>query len=353
MTIHSWNKFLSTKCNVYIIHHWDIDGISSAVLVTQYLNTIGDFNISYILPEIGTYRLQTDKSNGNIVLPDKKPDICFILDYSVPEKDIISLQKELNAPVVIYDHHIRNSVRGENIFFYNPVANGDSSSKWPSCTWVLKKLLELELNDLIVIGVAGDMEERFLPEGFNGFSEIKQYLNCSTDRYRVYVAAKNLIDIHYKENDKELLREMPEYLLKVNGSPDAIMEEKGWAEKHKLHYVEIENYIKQPPFENIGNKLQVYMIDTDKNIVSALTRRFAAAVECNYVMVINKGFFNNKSQIYVRRADWDKESSVVVFDEAALSLSAEVGRKEDVVGIIIDNSKVNDYIDMVKKGING
>ncbi|MFC2048995.1 hypothetical protein ACFLR5_02095, partial [Elusimicrobiota bacterium] len=90
---------------------------------------------------------------------------------------------------------------------------------------------------------------------------------------------------------------------------------------------------------------------TEKNIISAVTRKFASKSDFDYYMVVNMGFFKKekKAQIYVRKSDKATGINTNKFKELALELSAQVGGKEEVAGIIIDDDRVSEYISRVKE----
>ncbi|MEA3506570.1 MAG: DHH family phosphoesterase, partial [Elusimicrobiota bacterium] len=211
-----WTSRLKKAAEILIIHHWDSDGISSAAIFTRFLKNMGErsLNITYAVPSAGTYRLLP---GVNLNIPPRSYSLIAVLDYSAPKEDILYLKEQFQVPIVIYDHHLREPVDEEDIFYYNPVARGESGKSWPSTTWVLKKYLKLPVSSLVVMGIAGDLEERFLPGGFRNFPEVKEYLDSDKEQYFRYVRAKSLIDIHYKENDEKILTRLASTLLELDG----------------------------------------------------------------------------------------------------------------------------------------
>ncbi|MBN2406708.1 MAG: DHH family phosphoesterase [Elusimicrobia bacterium] len=351
MTTPSWIEKLKKNSWILIIHHWDADGISSAALLTRYLEKhAGGLKIEYVVPEIGTYHLHPLKlgKDGNLDIPDRRYTLAFVVDYSVPEDDIVRLHEFLGIPLVIYDHHLRKPVNKEDIYYYNPVSSGDPGFDWPSCTWVLKKYLDLKISDFVVFGVAGDYEERFLPEGFEKFPEIDEYLKKTGMDYTFYVMTKDLIDIHYKENDMEKLKKLARILLDMEGDPRKIASMDEWAQKQFLHDKEIKDMLETEPAHRVADKLEIYIINSRRNIISTLTRRLAARTDVNYVMVVNMGFFSDRAQIYVRRSN-RSDLNTKQFKKIAGEFGAQVGGKEDVAGIIMDTAHVDGYIERLRE----
>jgi single-stranded DNA-specific DHH superfamily exonuclease len=350
----SWTDCLTGGANIFVIHHWDTDGISSAALLTEYLAALGDFHFTYIIPEIGTYRLLTEPDTekgdlSNIDLPQVDCSLCFILDYSVPSRDMLALKEMLGVPLVVYDHHQRPAEEDSGIFYCNPVSGGEPGSDWPSCTWVMRKFLMEEITDIVILGIAGDMEGRFLPCGFERFEEVGKFLNFDARKYNEYVNAKGLVDIHYKENNREVLRTLAGEILSMKGKPELILSRADWASVYKNHLDEIRKFMELSPVIRIDDKLSVYEINTPKNIISAVTRKYSCQAESGYVMVINRKFRENKTQIYVRRPDRINNIDTQIFKDAAESLGAQVGGKEDVAGIIIDDGLVEKYLQKVEE----
>ncbi|MFH1415727.1 MAG: DHH family phosphoesterase [Elusimicrobiota bacterium] len=349
-----WSE-LAENSNVLIIHHWDTDGISSAALITDYLAEKKPKKIEYRVPDIGTFRLQprSYSDRGNIDIEAAGYDVCMLLDYSVPGEDIARFQRETGIPVVVFDHHLRDPVRMEGVYYNNPVAYGEPGREWPSCTWVIKDCLDIEVSDLVIMGIAGDLENRFLRKGFELFPEISRYLGSDKNRYSIFVRAKDMIDVHYKCNDSKILPELACILLSIGGDPEKVLEKKDWVEKNTALENEIKGFLALDPAETVGKKLAVYRIKSGHNIISALTRRLAENSEYDYVMVVNTGFFINRTQIYVRSALTEEVRNTVLFKKSAIELGAEAGGKDEVAGIIIDSLKTADYLQMVKDDLAG
>ncbi len=358
MEILLWIKKLplDTADSLLIIHHWDTDGICSAALFKEFLReSKADLDIDCVVPVMGTYELKPDNyyKDGNIHLPEeKKYNLIAVLDYSVPARDIIELNKNYGVPIMVYDHHLRDPVDEDNIFYNNPVALGEPGEDWPSCTWVMKNRLGLEITDLVILGIAADLEERFLPEGFKKFPQIKDYIQKTGFNYEDYVKAKDFIDIHYKENDREMLRKLSEEVLKLDGNPEKIMNRSDWKKKQDDHMEYLNKLINRAPNEVIKGVLEVHEISSSKNIISTLTRKLAAQTDCRYVMVVNSGFFKDRIQIYVRRNSRKRKGDTQVFKQSADSLGGQAGGKTEVAGIILPAVKLKMFMNKIRSEFN-
>ncbi|MEA3506693.1 MAG: DHHA1 domain-containing protein, partial [Elusimicrobiota bacterium] len=124
-----------------------------------------------------------------------------------------------------------------------------------------------------------------------------------------------------------------------------------WRRKENNHKKELANILSREPDEIIGDNAAVYKLNTPKSIISAAARRFAAKTEFNYVIVINAGLLEDRTQIYVRRKNGLDNSDTAVFKKIALDLGGQAGGKDEVAGIIIDDSQVDEFLDSVRNNI--
>ena len=122
-----------------------------------------------------------------------------------------------------------------------------------------------------------------------------------------------------------------------------------WIEKNKAHYKEIKNITESDPAEIIGENVALYSIDSKKNIISTLTRRLAASTDFGYIIVVNKGFFDDKVQVYVRCSTKGEKAGVGIFKDIAKKFDAQVGGKEDVAGIIMGKKYINSYLESIRE----
>jgi len=141
-------KLLRNSKKVAIIYHWDSDGAASASIISKLLKS----KVSFHIPKIGYYSLEAININ---LLKSLNPDLVLIVDYGLPAKDLVSLEKALNTKIAVIDHHVNEPVGG---YFCNPVALGLSEDDYPSTTWVIRELLNIKDFDLcIALGLIGDL----------------------------------------------------------------------------------------------------------------------------------------------------------------------------------------------------
>jgi len=130
------------------VHHWDSDGIASAVIISNYIGAKKEF----IVPKIGTYTYTSININSVI---NANPDFIVLVDYGINISEVEELRRNVKCEVAIVDHHLNNP--GRNILVCNPLVYGESSAKYPSTTWVIREYLKFEDSGKTVLGVIGDV----------------------------------------------------------------------------------------------------------------------------------------------------------------------------------------------------
>ena len=84
-------------------------------------------------------------------------------------------------------------------------------------------------------------------------------------------------------------------------------------------------------------------IDTSYNIISAITRKLARENRDKLVVVINRGFFKDRDQIYIRG------KNVIRFIESARNEGYSAGGKRNVAGITLPKEKTDSFIEKILK----
>jgi len=128
----------------------DVDGLSSFLLLRRYINT--GKGVAIKNPSLNnTYARK---------LHELKPDVVFILDIPIVDKDFLDECKQLGMPVVRIDHHPieEASKNDENVHYYDPLANKEASSE-PVSYWCYKVTKKDEW-----IAMAGCISDWFVPD---------------------------------------------------------------------------------------------------------------------------------------------------------------------------------------------
>lgn len=135
-----------------IIHHWDADGIASAVTVAQFVGP----GAIFVVPPF-TYRPPRDFVEQVSKLAANK-DVVLVLDYNAPPEVYASLVTAIGGrPVVAVDHHTTTYPRVPNFYYYNPAAEGDPNGLWPSAAHVIADALGFYDPMLVAMSIYGDL----------------------------------------------------------------------------------------------------------------------------------------------------------------------------------------------------
>jgi len=246
-----------------IIHHWDTDGICSAVILLEILSS----NLDNYTPYIGNYYL-TDEEISSI--KEKKYKFIIIADMALPKDNILKLKYETKANIQIFDHHIQEII--DEVEHYNPVSLGRPSEKYPSATWVINKYFKQEINLLSILGAVGDNENK-IKNNKEIYSKIKKYLSGSGFSFDHLLKIVNLLDSNYKMGNKEKVIQAVRFILANYSSPELILEHIDW--NQNLIDIKREIDLQCNKTVNISNNTVYQKIDTTFNIISSITRRLA------------------------------------------------------------------------------
>ena len=153
---------------VAIIHHWDMDGTSSSVIVSKTLENLRGKPAEIVkIPEKRAYHLGETDYN---LLDDC--DKIIILDFNL-EADELEMINEKYGDVLVVDHHNFDRVP-ENVSFVNPRTE-DHDAYIPCSAICLDIAEEFELSDEVRwvagLGVIQDFGVRSCPELFEKLKE--------------------------------------------------------------------------------------------------------------------------------------------------------------------------------------
>ncbi len=303
-----------------VIHHWDADGIGSAVLWSRVKG--GSF--SYFTPEIGNYFLsQKDRKE----IEGRRPDSLVLLDMSLPEPDL----KYLNSlgPFTVVDHH--HGVRVDGVKIINPTLEGREA---PSNTRVLTELFSLPHNDMEYLGLYGDNGFK-LKEDHPLLREMREFYG---ERFHDFVKAVKVVDLQYKTGDRQRVYAAVEYLLERPLL--SVLEREEMVEVEAMVEEEIRRELERT---RTAPGLNFLFTPSKFRIVSDLTRRlFARAPESlNLVVGLQGEFFN----FYLRTSLFDLSPLV----RRAKALGFYAGGKKDVIGAVVEKERVEEYLSLLEE----
>ena len=281
-------KLMKSSEKVAIIHHWDTDGIASAVLMSKlFIHK----SFSYHIPRIGLYELDAIDIRS---IRNYSPDVIMILDYGVGKDVIEELRRELGGRLIVIDHHITN-LKGDLIC--NPVNIIHNKDGVPSTTWLIRDIFRIErYPTLIALGVAGDYG-RYL-EKSNLLKIIKDMIrekNISIDQL---IKASLMIDACYRCGDYNGIHHARQILMKYGVEKvleDAIL-------KKNLEYIneEIHEILSEITEIKIEGPIIVFEVETNNYITSYLGRELAYKYNDRIIVLINYVKRLGISYIYVR-----------------------------------------------------
>lgn len=308
-----------------LIHHWDTDGICSAVLLMQRLGT----SVENRTPLLGNYYLTEDELNSY----SGGYDYIIVADMALPEENIRRLAS--SSQVLIFDHHLQPLISG--VLHENPISKGESPERFPSASWIVNSFLGNQVNLYAILGMVGDHEERL--ETYIHFTKIL-YDFCLQHHmtFKELLAMVYLIDSNYKIGDRKAVMEAPRFLLGVR-DPQEILRQQAWKKNLVTLDAEVARWVKAPGEEVKG--VCVKRISTKCNIISTVTRKVFWESKKDTVLV-NTGFFKNEDQVYVRSA-----KNLEVLIRQGKEWGCKCGGKAEVLGAIVPKGMTETFVDRV------
>lgn len=148
---------LLSQSQPLVIHHWDADGIASAVTVAQFVGP----GVTFVMPPF-TYRPSREFLD-RVRLASSGKDLILIVDYNVAPEVMASIVSVARGrPVLVVDHHTAEYPKVPGLYYYNPAAAGDRQGLWPSAAHVLADALGFYDPLMIAMSIYGDLWEKAL-----------------------------------------------------------------------------------------------------------------------------------------------------------------------------------------------
>ncbi len=215
---------------VVIIHHWDMDGISSSAIISKILeDTRGEAAQEVTIPDQRSYHL-TEKDHEILENADK----LIVLDFNLKADELESLGDRFDLDVLVVDHHSFDRV--PEVDFVNP--RQDDAEVYVPCSKICLDIarefdLDDELRWIAGMGIIQDFGVSSCPELFEAMNDkYRTYLpeelsqqelakNCEYGRYasvlniKPYRDSKHYAKLAYqalmKSNDLKELEAQEEY----------------------------------------------------------------------------------------------------------------------------------------------
>lgn len=184
---------VSEDDQVEIIHHWDMDGTSSATIISKILEKERGRPVDLVtIPEERAYHLEED---DRAKLEDK--DKLIVLDFNLEADELEELKESYDLDILVVDHHSFGRVP-ENIPFVNP--REENADVYVPCSKICLDIADAfgmrdKLRWIAGLGVIQDFGvdscpelfeeledkyEKYLPEDLNQQQLAK---NCEYGRY--------------------------------------------------------------------------------------------------------------------------------------------------------------------------
>lgn len=304
-----------------LIHHWDTDGIASAALL---LNK--EDNLDNITPEIGNYFLTEEE-----IKKSSKYKEIYIVDFALNEDSLKKLIEFAN--VTIIDHHLTKKI--DEAIYINPILDGKSEEDYPSASWIVNEYIGREANLLAFLGAVGDWEEKLKKIRF--YKKLKKFMDANNLKFEELHEMAYLIDSNYKIGDKKGVEKAAIELAKNGDVASYILNNKKWHENMKIIEREIENAINADEIKK--GDILIKEINSKYNIISTVARKLSSKEK--YVITVNRSYFPNKAQLYVRG------NNVSFLIEKAKAMGYIAGGKKDVMGAIIPLHNIDEFIEKI------
>mgnify|MGYP001772809364 CR=1 FL=1 len=147
---------LITNSSPLIVHHWDADGVISAVTVARFVSGRASFLVPNFTYDVDQGLLGLVRSG----LADR--DLLLVLDYNASPRALAALTSVAaaeGAPVVVLDHHVARYPRVAGLLYYNPAADGDPEGLWPSAAHVAADAIGFYDPLLVAASIYGDLQD--------------------------------------------------------------------------------------------------------------------------------------------------------------------------------------------------
>jgi len=309
---------------MYVIHHWDTDGICSAA---KLIDIHEPENYGNITPPIGEFSFD-DRIRDALKMDDE----IFIVDLNLP-----GVAEELEREVTFIDHHHQPRIANRLVTQINPLLSGGSPEDYPSATAVISEFFG-SWDLLSVLGAVGDVGKMALENG-----RIRMALEGSPLDMEQVSRLVELIDSNYISMDRLGVESAVSAVLEED--PLELLENREWNDKLE----KVKNSVEEA-LSSITelNGFAYIEMRTGLNIISKVARK--ATWELGYpgAIVVNRDF-NGKAQTYFRIRDNLEESmDLPSLIEKLRSIGVNAGGKKVVVGSVYEKERMDEVLSLIK-----
>jgi hypothetical protein len=314
---------------VLLVTHWDTDGICSAAKILLYRD-LADTGV--YIPPIGSYDIPLDEIGG--LMPRK---YMVITDFAVRDSIVKMLKDMFGLMVIFIDHHY-HPVR-DNAYYIDSEFFGRS---FLSNTLLIDHLFGWDMDILSVFGLVGDLGPRAVDKDLYKSVEsiLDRYGLSIDDAYEITL----LIDSCHILNDREAVRESIFRLIGYIDSPKDVISDSWFRDRYNKVLALLDELSSDEGLV-IGDKYVLKYIDSPYYIISRVGRRIANRYYGKVTIIVNRGFYPDRDQVYVR-------SSGLVFDfhgliDYCVGRGYVAGGKENVMGVILPKGDTENIIQRI------
>ena len=303
-----------------IIHHWDTDGITSAVLLIRALNLEEFRNLT---PPIGEFRF-----DERIKRAIEEAEKIYVLDLSLPH-EVEAIEKE----IMFIDHHIQPRIKNPRVKQINPALEGGEAL---SASFVVSQYFNI-WNAWSALGVIGDIGEKAFK-----IPKVEELLEMDGITKEEALRLVSLIDSNYVTMDRESVEKALRVLLE-NPIKDLLTYEP-WVKKAEAIEEAVQDAISKA---EVRNGIAFITFKSPFNIISKVARKAVWEIGYEGAAVVNEDF-HGKAQIYFRVSS--KMAEKINMAQIIAELKGKgfnAGGKREVLGCICEKNRIEEALDII------
>lgn len=331
---------IDDRDNVLFVHHWDCDGLCSAVLLHKLLNEINTgIEIKTMMPEIGNYFLS---ENDLKKIKINNPEHLCIVDMALPESNILLLKKAIKN-IYIFDHHEQSRI--SEVTHINPTIDKKANNIYPSTGWVLNEFFNQEQEIFSILGAVGDQGEKV--KNNNIVKKVLKENNLTFNKCNKIV---KVIDSNYIVNNKNDINKTIIFLKENIDNIGSILQNIELTKNSLIIEKEIVYHIKKGFIKYKKEKILVKEFESKFNIISDMARVLSKKFP-EYIIVVIKNL-NKIVNIYFRT--YKEKINLTPIIRLAKKYDYNAGGKNEVVGVFLPKKNVYNFLKEAFKllGIN-
>jgi len=277
---------------VYVLHHWDADGVASAAIL---LRVLGPRIVGMSTPRIGMYGASALNPSE---IERSGADTLVVLDYGARPDEILARMPQ-GIQTFIVDHHAVKLSSDARRCCCNPVALGMGEAEYPSTTWVLYELLNTpsDIVDLVALGIVGDLGPALATSEHVLFVDnVAAELNMTLNDF---VRAVELIDSCYRVVDSKCVEHAVRVL--AEKGVEGVLHDEVLINTRELasRYVE-SAYDRLQSLKEPCPGVKVWKLRLDSLVTSYVGRSLARAYPDDVILLAHNIPSLNVTYVYVR-----------------------------------------------------